>query len=194
MKKSTDPDGKASGKSTAKDKSLRSRNKRKYKRKKSAKHHTKRAFEHSLREHGSHKAAPESDGFVHHRRRRVEARPVGVGPSCPQIKHAQNVWMKTYQNIVKWQYQHQLNYWKQHALLLREENVRLRRRLTVHDSEDEADEALAYAEAATWELQNGQEAVVAEDDEALDEEFIAFMEVSARHRLERRRLKNESVH
>lgn len=61
--------------------------------------------------------------------------------------------------------------------------------------------AHAYAEAATWELhQQGQGAADDDDDSAaaaeaaLDEEFIAFMEVSARHRLERRRLKNESVH
>nr|XP_019561420.2 uncharacterized protein LOC109429883 [Aedes albopictus] len=198
MKKSTDPDCKA--KST-KDKSLRSRNKRKYKRKKNAKHHTKRAFEHSLREE---KPKPVPDCYGHHQRRRRQPETrhaTAAGPSFPQIKHAQNVWIKTYQNIVKWQFQHQMNYWKQHTMLLREENARLRRRMAVEHSEDEEDEAHAYAEAATWELHQQVQGAADDDDDsaaaadaALDEEFIAFMEVSARHRLERRRLKNESVH
>ncbi|XP_062553147.1 uncharacterized protein LOC134218243 [Armigeres subalbatus] len=180
MKKTTDSDGKGK---PIKDKAFRGKNKRKYKRKKSIKHQTKRAYEQGYCETRAADASSSN---------RKQVPPKQVGPSYPQIKNAQNMWIKTYQNIVKWQFQHQMNYWKQHALLLREENGRLKRRLQVQDSEDEEDEAHAYAEATTWELQQQEEP--AADDDALDEEFIAFMEVSARHRLERRRLKNESVH
>lgn len=171
------------------------KNKRKNKRKRNAKH-GKRTFEKSslvaegLRSPRLPPLPPPSRTNVH-----------STVPSLPQMKNSQNVWIKAYQNIVKWQYQHQLNYWKQCALQLREENARLRRRLAVQDSEDE-DEELAAAtgrEQQQRQLADDHGSAVDDDgeqgeDEALDEEFIAFMEVSARHRLERRRLKNESVH
>lgn len=132
MKKSIDQD---KGKSH-KEKTFRSKNKRKYKRKKSSVKQTKRTFEHSLRQEKSYDAAAAG--------KTPSAVPVSYPPRprsiFPQVKNAQNVWIKTYQNIVKWQVQHQVNYWKQHALQLRGENAHLRRRLAVQDSEDEDDE------------------------------------------------------
>ncbi|XP_058817429.1 uncharacterized protein LOC131680738 [Topomyia yanbarensis] len=172
----------------AKDKTIRNRNKRKCKRKKGAKQ-LKTNFDQSFpRERTSvPKPSPPSTG---------SAMLFNTPPSFVQLKNAQNVWIKTYQNAVRWQYQHQLNYWKHCTLRLREENARLRRRLAVQDSEEEEEEAEARAQQQQ-QRRHGTTAVKGEEsaDEALlDEEFIAFMEVSARHRLERRRLKNESVH
>ncbi|XP_039446948.1 uncharacterized protein LOC120426272 isoform X1 [Culex pipiens pallens] len=176
MKKSVEQD---------KPKAARNKNRRKYKRKKNAKQ-AKRAIEKGLQSGeecfvGQNRAAsvPNNNPNFNHR----------TVPHHPRMKNAQNIWIKTYQNIIKWHSQHQMNYWKQHALKLRVENARLKRRLTVQDSEDEDD-----AEAEVREAQQSQQQDEDQEDEALDEEFIAFMEVSARHRLERRRLKNESVH
>ncbi|KAL1402157.1 hypothetical protein pipiens_006203 [Culex pipiens pipiens] len=124
MKKSVEQD---------KPKAARNKNRRKYKRKKNAKQ-AKRAIEKGLQSGeecfvGQNRAAsvPTNKPNFNHR----------TVPHHPRMKNAQNIWIKTYQNIIKWHSQHQMNYWKQHALKLRVENARLKRRLTVQDSEDE---------------------------------------------------------
>ncbi|XP_058452917.1 uncharacterized protein LOC131431306 [Malaya genurostris] len=167
-----------------KDKNIRNRNKRKFKRKKGTKQ-LKINFDQSFTQNRD--SAPKPTPTL-----TARAKLFNTAPSFVQLKNAQNLWIKTYQNAIKWQYQHQLNYWKHCTLTLREENARLKRRLAVQDSEDEEEETEAY----THHQRRHQETATAKedaDDALLDEEFIAFMEVSARHRLERRRLKNESV-
>ncbi|XP_055547414.1 uncharacterized protein LOC129731438 isoform X2 [Wyeomyia smithii] len=165
-----------------KDRTLRNRNKRKYKRNKKASKQLRKTFDQSF-VHGKNYAGQSSAPQVSST---ANAMYESAVPSFVRLRHAQNVWIKTYQNVVKWQHQHQLNYWKHCTVRLRAENARLKRRLAVQDSEDEEEEA---------QQQQRQAAVERDAAEALlDEEFIAFMEVSARHRLERSRLKNESVH
>ncbi|XP_055639387.1 uncharacterized protein LOC129777245 [Toxorhynchites rutilus septentrionalis] len=183
MKKMTEPDR---GKQ-CKERNFRNRNKRKYKHKKNGKQ-TKRNFEKGYQQQQEQCSA---GNFV----RPAASCPI---PSVPAMKNAHNLWTRTYQNIVRWHCQHQSNYWRNRAFELRAENARLRRRLAVQDSEDEdAEAAIHERQQQQPERQEAVSVAPADDadaDEALDEEFIAFMEVSARHRQERRRLKNESVH
>ncbi|XP_053696390.1 uncharacterized protein LOC128743755 [Sabethes cyaneus] len=190
MKKATSELEKAK---QTKERALRNRNKRKYKRNKKGSKQLRKTFDHSFvhgKNYEQQQQQPRSSSSPRVPPATATAMYDGHSstvPSFVRVRHAQNVWIKTYQNVVKWQYQHQLNYWKNCTVRLRAENARLRRRLAVQDSEDEEEEA----------QQRQRQAAAAEKDTAealLDEEFIAFMEVSARHRLERSRLKNESVH
>lgn len=120
MKKITESDR---GKQ-CKEKNVRNRYKKKYKHKKNGKQ-TKRNFDKGfLRQQCS------AGNFLP---------PIGMHPlpSVPAMKNAQNMWTRTYQNIVRWHCQHQSNYWRNRALELQIENARLKRRLAVQDSEDE---------------------------------------------------------
>ncbi|XP_053665901.1 uncharacterized protein LOC128715044 [Anopheles marshallii] len=204
----------------SREKLLRSRNKRKCKRKKNARTMRMRLW--TLKEPANQCSSEQYQReSIHH------PPPIAAEP-CTEIrlKHAQNVWIRTYQRIVKWHGKHQTNYWKHCAQQLKAENDRLKRVMfatrpltnsnnavesdsdeDLHhrddpfgDTEDESSEELDAIEGSHKRLQrqrkrrtSGRDEQRQERDE-LDEEFLAFMEVSARHRLEHRRLKNESVH
>ncbi|XP_035916512.1 uncharacterized protein LOC118514086 [Anopheles stephensi] len=131
----------------AREKLLRTRNKRKYKRKKNAR--TMKRFC-SFKEAGIHYATePYQRNRAHH-----APQPYATGAEpCNEVrlKHAQNVWVRTYQRIVKWHGKHQLNYWKQCAQQLKAENVRLKRvMLTPRPSANaetmDSDDDYAYAD------------------------------------------------
>ncbi|XP_050078508.1 uncharacterized protein LOC126565381 [Anopheles maculipalpis] len=221
MKRVTEIECKSMPIGKARERLLRSRNKRKCKRKKNA-----RTFKRfcSLKEAGIHYTAGS-----YQRRDQIHrsSQPYSEGgePGAEvRLKHAQNVWIRTYQRIVKWHGKHQLNYWRQCAHQLKAENDRLKRvmlttRPLQNDHEMDSDEDYPYADdpygdtedenADEFEANKGSRqrycwqqtsatdnhrAEPPPEEEELDEEFLAFMEVSARHRLEHRRLKNESVH
>uniref|UniRef100_A0A182S7V8 Uncharacterized protein n=1 Tax=Anopheles maculatus TaxID=74869 RepID=A0A182S7V8_9DIPT len=107
----------------AREKLLRSRNKRKCKKKKNAR--TIKRFG-ALKEAGIHYTTES------YQRDRIHQTPqpyTARSEPCTEVrmKHAQNVWIRTYQRIVKWHGKHQLNYWKQCAQQLKAENDRLKR-------------------------------------------------------------------
>uniref|UniRef100_A0A087ZI73 Uncharacterized protein n=1 Tax=Anopheles darlingi TaxID=43151 RepID=A0A087ZI73_ANODA len=224
----------------SRDKVIRSRNKRKCKRKKSARNSAKRVC------YRPSATSCESPGIripivlqppsitaathVQVRKRQVPCETnVATAAAIPQVSRAQTLWARTYNRIVKWHSKHQLNYWKLYAQQLRVENARLRQLkqtttslttryaneeepTTSSDSETErpyphtnkddpygdTDDESANDDChrAHTKMHRPVAAVAAEEEgePEWDEEFLAFMEVSAQHRLERSRLKNESVH
>ncbi|XP_058123646.1 uncharacterized protein LOC131282842 [Anopheles ziemanni] len=130
-------------------------------------------------------------------------------------KYAQNVWIKTYERIVRWQNIHQINYWKLTAQRLKAENNRLQQQLlckkvtpeyekhTVRstrfhlnnhndpygDTENEdSDDSVEVRRSCI-----GKTASTGNTNTEFDEDFLAFMEVSARHRFEYRKLKNQCI-
>uniref|UniRef100_A0A7M4Y786 Uncharacterized protein n=1 Tax=Anopheles funestus TaxID=62324 RepID=A0A7M4Y786_ANOFN len=208
----------------SREKLLRSRNKRKCKRKKNSRT-IKRLC--TLKEQGNSYSSERNErDNVHQTQPYMGIHPTGTEPSTEiRLKHAQNVWIRTYQRIVKWHGKHQTNYWKHCAQQLKAENDRLKRVMfatrplttsndveesesedDLHyrddpfgDTDDESSEELDAIEGSREQLQRARKRRTSRCDEReerdeLDEEFLAFMEVSARHRLEHRRLKNESVH
>ncbi|XP_058060176.1 uncharacterized protein LOC131210883 [Anopheles bellator] len=158
---------------------------------------------------------PQASGSVSAQKRSFTRCATPAAPSHVQLKNAQNVWIRAYQRIVKWHSKHQMNYWKLCAQQLKAENARLRRQAaapatrryvgpdaTSGSEEEYPDKDDPYGDtedesADDWNAieANGRTADGRSIDEPeWDEEFLAFMEVSARHRLEHSRLKNESVH
>ncbi|XP_052895375.1 uncharacterized protein LOC128302564 [Anopheles moucheti] len=216
MKRVADLDCKNVPVGKSREKLLRSRNKRKCKRKKNARTMRMRLW--------TLKAPANQCSSEQYQRESIHHTPPTVAEPCTEIrlKHAQNVWIRTYQRIVKWHGKHQTNYWKHCAQHLKAENERLKRVMLATrplansndaeesdsdhrddpfgDTEDESSEELDAIEGSHERLQRQRKRRTSGRDEQrqereeLDEEFLAFMEVSARHRLEHRRLKNESVH
>uniref|UniRef100_A0A182MJ09 Gem-associated protein 8 n=1 Tax=Anopheles culicifacies TaxID=139723 RepID=A0A182MJ09_9DIPT len=205
----------------SREKLLRSRNKRKCKRKKNSRTIKRLCTLKGTANHGS------PDQYQRDNINRTQPhrgiRATGAVP-CSELrmKHAQNVWISTYQRIVKWHGKHQTNYWKHCAQQLKAENERLKRAMLTTrsflteesdseeelqhsddpfgDTEDESMEELEAIKGSRKRLQRCHKRRTSpayeqrEERDTLDEEFLAFMEVSARHRLEHQRLKNESVH
>ncbi|XP_052867908.1 uncharacterized protein LOC128273885 [Anopheles cruzii] len=196
------------------------RNKRKLKRKKNAKRFCcapppelpNAKDDRSVEESGAAIDPPPASGCVSGQKRSFQRCATPAAPSHVQLKNAQNVWIRAYQRIVKWHSKHQMNYWKLCAQQLRAENARLRRQAatrryegadaTSGSEEEYPDKDDPYGDtedesADDWNAieANGRTTDGRSIDEPeWDEEFLAFMEVSARHRLEHSRLKNESVH
>uniref|UniRef100_A0A182NE54 Gem-associated protein 8 n=1 Tax=Anopheles dirus TaxID=7168 RepID=A0A182NE54_9DIPT len=207
----------------SREKSMRSRNKRKCKRKKHSR---------TIKRFYGIKETPQHNTQEYRRDRNHQTVPygalhlAGTDPSSElRLKHAQNAWIRTYQRIVKWHSKHQTNYWKQCAQRLKVENDRLKRQMSVRaltygrgieapggsdsdedyydeddpfgdtegESSDECDAIEGSGDRLQRQRRTSRDGQQSEEPE-LDEEFLAFMEVSARHRLEHRRLKNESVH
>uniref|UniRef100_A0A182PZP7 Uncharacterized protein n=1 Tax=Anopheles farauti TaxID=69004 RepID=A0A182PZP7_9DIPT len=222
MKKSTEMELKNLASSKLREKSMRSRNKRKCKRKKNAR---------TIKRYCGIKDAPHHDTQEYCGERKHQTRPyravhlAGADLRTElRLKHAQNVWIRTYQRIVKWHGKHQTNYWKQCAQQLKVENDRLKRQMYIRpvtrnvdptevpgggsdsdedyydeddpfdDTEDESEDKRDANEGSDHRLQRRTSRSAPGEEPELDEQFLAFMEVSARHRLEHRRLKNESVH
>uniref|UniRef100_A0A182JT86 Uncharacterized protein n=1 Tax=Anopheles christyi TaxID=43041 RepID=A0A182JT86_9DIPT len=215
----------------SRDKSFRTRNKRKCKRKKNARM-IKRFCD--VKETAVHYSSAE---YQHGSRHLTAGLRLAGRDPCAEIrlKNAQNVWISAYQRVVKWNTKYQTHYWKHCAHQLKAENNRLKRSMLAvrfsansgspirklvdssesdedyhnekdpfGDTEDESADEWNAMEGYGDKLQrqrrrtSGDEDQPQEDERAerdeLDEEFLAFMEVSARHRLEHRRQKNESVH
>ncbi|XP_053675851.1 uncharacterized protein LOC128726088 [Anopheles nili] len=140
--------------------------------------------------------------------------------ACAEFRmgYAQNIWIRTYRHILQWHCKHQRNYWSQYAQQLKAENQHLKRQIfcptftygcgsnDYHETNlehhgkcdpfgdtDEENENEMHAVNRDYnqrQLSFGAERCIEPD---FDEEFLAFMEVSARHRLEHRRLKNMSA-
>uniref|UniRef100_A0A182W9R2 Gem-associated protein 8 n=1 Tax=Anopheles minimus TaxID=112268 RepID=A0A182W9R2_9DIPT len=211
----------------SREKLLRSRNKRKCKRKKNSRT-IKRLC--PMKEPTANQCSSEQYQRDNIRRlqphRGIRAAAGAVPCGELRLKHAQNVWIRTYQRIVKWHGKHQTNYWKHCAQQLKAENDRLKRAMCAtrpltngnHAVESDSEEELQHSDdpfgdtedesAEELEAIKGSrerperrhkrrtslEEQQREERNELDEEFLAFMEISARHRLEHQRLKNESVH
>ncbi|XP_061511088.1 uncharacterized protein LOC3291613 isoform X2 [Anopheles gambiae] len=201
----------------SRDKTIRSRNKRKCKRKKNAR--TIKRFWQAKEGTVHHHSTAQHHYDPRHPAAAMMRRLPATNPcSDIRLKHAQNMWIRAYHRVVKWHTKHQTNYWKQCAQQLRAENDRLKRSVLAAggssareaaDSSDSEQDYLAeddpFGDTEDESTDEGcgerhqrsrHERTTGEEEERdeLDEEFLAFMEVSARHRLEHRRQKNESVH
>ncbi|EAL39704.2 AGAP007910-PA [Anopheles gambiae str. PEST] len=178
----------------SRDKTIRSRNKRKCKRKKNAR--TIKRFWQAKEGTVHHHSTAQHHYDPRHPAAAMMRRLPATNPcSDIRLKHAQNMWIRAYHRVVKWHTKHQTNYWKQCAQQLRAENDRLKRSVLAAGGST-AREAADTTEGCGERHQRSRQRTTAEEEERdeLDEEFLAFMEVSARHRLEHRRQKNESVH
>nr|XP_040238280.2 uncharacterized protein LOC120959158 isoform X1 [Anopheles coluzzii] len=203
----------------SRDKTIRSRNKRKCKRKKNAR--TIKRFWQAKEGTVHHHSTAQHHYDPRHPAAALMRRLPATNPcSDIRLKHAQNMWIRAYHRVVKWHTKHQTNYWKQCAQQLRAENDRLKRSVLAAggstareaadssdseqdyqaeddpfgDTEDESTDATEGCGDRHQRSQRQQTTGEEEERDELDEEFLAFMEVSARHRLEHRRQKNESVH
>uniref|UniRef100_A0AAG5DDI3 Uncharacterized protein n=1 Tax=Anopheles atroparvus TaxID=41427 RepID=A0AAG5DDI3_ANOAO len=137
-----------------------------------------------------------------------------------RIKFAQNVWIRTYQKIVKWQSYHQMNYWQLCALRFKAQNDCLSSQQPANgygnhcfinhylikngeidpygdtDNEDADDSTMVGGssfEKDNQPMKKQRQAGQTKDSYNLDEEFLSFLEVSARHRFEHQKLKNELI-
>lgn len=81
------------------------------------------------------------------------------------------VWMNSYESLVSWMRVHQMNFWKMRCSRVEQENQTLRDRMLRRKIKREK-----------------LNRIKAEDDE-IDENFIKFLEISAKHRENLRREK-----
>lgn len=78
------------------------------------------------------------------------------------------IWQNAYNNVIRWQCEQQVRFWKNLALKYKAENEELRRQLESQDSSN-------THETETQESTN----------DSVDEQFISFLEITAKHRMER---------
>lgn len=77
------------------------------------------------------------------------------------------IWQNTYLNAIQWQCEQKVKFWKDIAIKYKEENDELKRQLEVN-------------------LQRVHiEKVEEKEEETVDEQFISFLEITAKHRMER---------
>jgi hypothetical protein len=106
------------------------------------------------------------------KRRHIEENFVGSNVnqnSVPSGNFPGNIWQNAYINAVKWQCQQQVRFWKNIAMKYKEENDQLRRQLKDN----------THAEQTSSKNKD-----TSSDDE-VNEQFISFLEISAKHRMER---------
>lgn len=82
-----------------------------------------------------------------------------------------NIWQNAYINAIRWQCEQQVRFWKNMAMKYRTENTELKRQL---EQRSDAKETSPIKEAETQET-----------NDTVDEQFISFLEITAKHRMER---------
>lgn len=98
-----------------------------------------------------------------------------------------NVWENTYVNVLKWQCEQQVSYWKNIARRYKVENAYLRGELK------KVREHMSASGVKSGDC--NKSGIKKETDDtagdSVDEEFISFLEITAKHRLERVRQREE---
>lgn len=103
-------------------------------------------------------------------------------PSSRYSQFSSNIWQNSYLNVVKWQCEQQVSYWKNIARRYKVENAYLRGELK------KLQEHMADHNVVHDDCTGKEESTVLNN---MDEEFISFLEITAKHRLERVRQREE---
>lgn len=89
-----------------------------------------------------------------------------------------NIWQNAYINAIRWQCEQQVRFWKNMAEKYKEENLELKRKL----------EERSHPETTCVDESDQ------ESKDAVDEQFISFLEITAKHRMERYSQRVQEAH
>ncbi|CAD7079024.1 unnamed protein product [Hermetia illucens] len=97
------------------------------------------------------------------------------------------IWRKTYENLVKWQIQHQAQYWRNTTTQLRQENADLKRKLDAAvscggSSKDDLIETYTENESENDD----------DDGSSIDEKYLEFMTITKNHQLAVQNMKSDA--
>lgn len=95
------------------------------------------------------------------------------------IATAQRLWHQMYATAVRWQTTHQAEYWRLRAINLERANTQLRERSSRTDDHQFQDNNKEEASSDDDDESNDTS-----DDDAVDEGYLAFLEISQRHKAE----------